>query len=88
MPYHWILEWCDNCLRLAAPAATAAGHLRELLDLGRVQREVCEAVVFEEDGGLVRKALRGGKGRAGRRTGKVDRGRLRHEILFRRAKDK
>jgi hypothetical protein len=41
--------------------------LRELLDLGRVQREVREAVVFEEDGGLVRKTLRG---RTSRRTGR------------------
>ena len=39
----------------------SSGHLRELLDLGRVQREVREAVVLEKDGGLMRKALRGGE---------------------------
>ena len=37
-------------------------YLRELLDLGCVKCEVREAVVFEKDGRLVRKALKSGYG--------------------------
>ncbi len=52
-----IICYC-KCLRWTR--LTTIPYLRELLDFGSVQREVREAVVFEKDGRLVRKALKRG----------------------------